>query len=61
MFENGIAASNQIYGRLAGDIGAERIEHVTQVLEDLIAALNTKHANGRVRHLDADAGLDARE
>jgi homoprotocatechuate degradation regulator HpaR len=60
VFENGIASSNQIYAQLARDVGAERIEHVTQVLEDLIAALNAKSPSGRARDF-ADAGLDAHD
>jgi homoprotocatechuate degradation regulator HpaR len=39
LFENGIVASNRIYAQLASDIGAHRIEHVTAVLECLIASL----------------------
>ena len=61
LFENGIAASNQIYAQLARDIGADRIEHVTQVLEELIAALNAKSPNGRAREFEADAGPASNE
>jgi homoprotocatechuate degradation regulator HpaR len=61
LFENGIAGSNRIYAQLARDVGAERIEHVTQVLEELIASLDAKSPNSRAREIDADAGLDARE
>lgn len=60
VFENGIAASNLIYAQLAHDIGAERIEHVTQMLEGLIAALSAKSPNGSARDR-TDASVEARE
>jgi homoprotocatechuate degradation regulator HpaR len=41
--------SGRVYAGLARDIGAEQLENVNRVLEDLIAALNAAKRNGKAK------------
>ena len=45
--EDFASVSGHIYARIAHDVGAERLEHVYRVLEDLIAALNAAKPGGK--------------
>jgi homoprotocatechuate degradation regulator HpaR len=60
LVESAISAFDKVYAKLAKDIGAERIEHLTRALEDLIRVLGTPNPNDRPRG-SPDAAPDPSE
>ena len=49
LLEEFAPVSGRLYARLAGDIGAERLEHVNHVLEELVDALNASKRSGKAK------------
>jgi homoprotocatechuate degradation regulator HpaR len=60
LFERAISAFSKVYANVAKDVGAERIEHLAQALEDLIRVLGMPNPNSRP-HGSADAAPDPSE
>ena len=54
LYEEAIERANEIYAGMARDIGAERIERATAMLEDLIAALG-EHAPDGIPRVHGEA------